>query len=88
MDPSKTPGQIGYEAYARHTGGVTFDGREMPTWEALRCSGTKVAGAWEAAARAILLDAPRPHACCQTLAITGGDAIQVNGHHRDCQRTG
>ena len=49
----KSLGQIGYEAYAEHTGGKTFDGRDMPTWEQVQASGTKVAGAWEAAAKAI-----------------------------------
>lgn len=29
----KTLGQIGYEAYGNSTGGKTFDGRDMPTWE-------------------------------------------------------
>ena len=29
----KTLGQIGYEAYGSSTGGKTFDGRDMPTWE-------------------------------------------------------
>lgn len=28
-------GQVGYEAYAQSTGGKTFDGRDMPTWEQL-----------------------------------------------------
>lgn len=53
MEP-KSKGQIGYEAYAAFTGGKTFDGRDMPTWEQVQASGTKVAGAWEAAAAAIL----------------------------------
>ena len=53
----KTPGQIGYEAYSRFTGGKTWDGKPMPTWEEV-CArdaerGTKVSGAWEAAAIAI-----------------------------------
>jgi len=65
----KTRGQIGYEAYAAHTGGKTFDGREMPTWEQVVASGTKVAGAWEAAADAIATQAHRaaagvPHTIC------------------------
>lgn len=50
----KTIGQIGYEAYAVSTGGKTFDGRDMPTWEQVVASGTKVAKAWEDAAAAIL----------------------------------
>lgn len=51
--PSKTPGQIGYEAYALHTDGKTFDGRNMPPWSEV-CK-THVGGAWEAAAAAILV---------------------------------
>lgn len=50
----RSAGQVGYEAYAAHTGGKTFDGRPMPTWDEVKASGTKVAGAWEAAAAAIL----------------------------------
>ena len=50
---SKTLGQIGYEAYAKSTGGKTFDGRDMPTWEQVKASGTKVAQAWEDAAEAM-----------------------------------
>jgi hypothetical protein len=50
----RSPGQVGYEAYAAHTDGKTFDGRPMPTWDEVVRSGTKVAGAWEAAASAIL----------------------------------
>lgn len=53
---TKTKGQIGYEAYAVATGGKTWDGKPMPTWEAVAASGTKVAGAWEAAAQAVLED--------------------------------
>lgn len=56
---SKTLGQIGYEAYARHTGGKTFDGRLMPTWEQVVAGGTAVAGAWEAAAQAIADAGPK-----------------------------
>lgn len=43
-------GQRGYEAYAAFTGGKTFDGREMPTWDQLP---DRIKGAWEAAADAI-----------------------------------
>lgn len=45
-----TRGQVGYEAYAAHTGGKTFDGRDMPTWEAVA---DRTKAAWEAAASAI-----------------------------------
>lgn len=43
-------GKLGYEAYARQTGGKTFDGRTMPVWDALP---EGVRGAWRAAAQAI-----------------------------------
>lgn len=48
MSDVKSLGQIGYEAYAQSTGGKTYDGRDMPTWEQVEASGTKVAGAWQA----------------------------------------
>lgn len=53
----KTLGQIGYEAYAQSTGGKTFDGREMPTWQEIKDregETPKVTKAWEAAAHAII----------------------------------
>ena len=53
---AKTMGQIGYEAYAESTGGKTFDGRDMPTWEQIRereGDVPKVTRAWEAAAAKI-----------------------------------
>jgi hypothetical protein len=28
-------GRVGYEAYAKHTGGKTYDGRDMPKWQEL-----------------------------------------------------
>jgi hypothetical protein len=52
----KTLGQIGYEAYAQSTGGKTFDGREMPTWQEIKDregETPKVTTAWEAAAGAV-----------------------------------
>ncbi len=53
-------GRIGYEAYAKCTGGKTFDDRDMPTWDALP---QRIRDAWEAAARAIRrdLEPPRPN---------------------------
>ena len=45
--------QIGYEAYAQNTGGKTFDGREMPTWNQLP---QRTIDAWVAAAEAIAKD--------------------------------
>jgi hypothetical protein len=44
-------GKIGYEAYAKFTGGKTFDGRDMPEWGDLT---DRIQDAWRAAARAIL----------------------------------
>lgn len=43
-------GQLGYEAYARFTGGKTFDGRDMPSWAQLP---ETIRDAWRAAADAI-----------------------------------
>lgn len=39
-------GREGYEAYATSTGGKTFDGRDMPAWDALPM---KIREAWSAA---------------------------------------
>lgn len=54
MLSDKTRGQIGYEAYAKSTGGKTFDGRDMPTWKEIEEKSPKIAQAWEDAAKAIL----------------------------------
>lgn len=43
-------GRVGYEAYAQSTGGKTFDGRDMPTWDALP---ERIQKAWNDAASAI-----------------------------------
>jgi hypothetical protein len=48
--PDETHGQIGYLAYARSTGGKTYDGRDMPTWDALPFN---IRMAWCDAANAI-----------------------------------
>lgn len=53
VDLAKT----GYEAYAAHTGGKTFDGREMPAWPALPM---RTVDAWCAASLAII-----EHAACR-----------------------
>jgi hypothetical protein len=29
----KSLGQIAYEAYAEHVGGLTYDGKPMPAWD-------------------------------------------------------
>lgn len=44
-------GQIGYEAYAKKTGGKTYDGRDMPQFFDLP---QNIRDAWEAAANAIV----------------------------------
>jgi hypothetical protein len=41
----------GYDAYAKSTGGKTFDGRDMPAWDALP---ERIQEAWVAAALAIV----------------------------------
>lgn len=53
MQPSKSLGQVGYEAYADAgtPPGVTFDGRAMPTWSEV---GDVTRGRWEAAASKIV----------------------------------
>lgn len=43
----KSYGQTAYEAYAKSTGGLTFDGRQMPEWDDLW---QNIQNAWEAAA--------------------------------------
>lgn len=48
-----TNGQRAYEAYREHTGGKTYDGRDMPTWAELVEKSPKIAGAWEAAGAAV-----------------------------------
>lgn len=45
-------GQIGYEAYAKFTGGKTFDGRDMPLWKDIT---PKIQDAWCEASVAILM---------------------------------
>lgn len=45
-----TMGQLAFEAYNASKGGVTFDGRPIPKWEAL---GEDVRTAWSAAATAV-----------------------------------
>ncbi|HEU4408344.1 MAG TPA: hypothetical protein VFS43_23980 [Polyangiaceae bacterium] len=42
--------KIGYEAYGRHVGWKTFDGRDMPRWDELP---DPTRDAWKAAAEAI-----------------------------------
>ena len=50
-----TGGQIAFEAYNKSTGGKTFDGREIPTWDEVKESKPHVCTAWEDAAMAVLI---------------------------------
>lgn len=43
--------RLGYEAYAKSTGGKTYDGRDMPAWDDLP---DRIKCAWYAAWRAIV----------------------------------
>ncbi len=54
MQIGKTYGQIGYERYARSTGGKTWDGKPMPTWDQILERTPHVARAWEDAAHEII----------------------------------
>ena len=48
---SRTLGEIGYEAYRSHTGGISIiSGQPIPEWSALRA---EIREAWEAGAGAV-----------------------------------
>jgi len=47
---SKLPAQRAYEAYGGFTGFKTFDGRQMPNWDAIS---TRIQGAWGSAAERV-----------------------------------
>ena len=50
----RTPGQIGYEAYRNHTGGISLaSGRPIPEWDKLTGA---IREAWEAAGAAIIAE--------------------------------
>ena len=51
--------KIGYEAYRAASGGTTFDGRPMPTWEELEQlpHGARTRRLWADAAEAIVAKA-------------------------------
>ena len=49
----RTRGVVAYDAYARHTGGKTYDGRDMPAWRDLT---DLIREAWEAAAWAVHME--------------------------------
>lgn len=46
----KETAHVAYDAYADHTGGKTFDGRDMPKWHELP---DRIKDAWRAACRAV-----------------------------------
>lgn len=45
--------RIGYDGYYASTGGKTFDGRDMPTFDEIAARSPTVVRAWEANAAAI-----------------------------------
>ncbi|GAA4002047.1 hypothetical protein GCM10022631_10830 [Deinococcus rubellus] len=51
LAPFRPFAKEGYEAYAKQTGGKTFDGRDMPTWEQLP---ENIKDAWSAGAEYVL----------------------------------
>lgn len=57
-DSMRRFGRAGYEAYARFTGGKTFDGRPMPTWDDLT---ERIKDAWASAASGIIVEQSRDH---------------------------
>lgn len=49
--PGQTFGQIGYEAYRNHTGGISLaSGQSIPEWDSLR---QDIRDAWDASGAAI-----------------------------------
>lgn len=51
MEPDKTLGQIAFEAYVLDIGGLTYDGKPIPSWDNLT---DRVRKAWEMAAIAVM----------------------------------
>ena len=49
-----TLGRIAYEAYNEAKGGLTYDGKPIPSWDSLpeKPGGREVMAAWESAAKA------------------------------------
>jgi hypothetical protein len=56
-------GRLAYAAYAVSTGGKTWDGRTMPSWDGL---GDAIRAAWDRAADAVVQDfcGTAPHGRC------------------------
>lgn len=53
----KTMGQVAFEAYQVSKGGLTFDGRAIPAWDALTGeTGAAVKLGWEEAAKAVVYE--------------------------------
>jgi hypothetical protein len=46
----KSYGQLAYEVYVEHCGGVSIHGEALPSWEGLR---PEIKGHWDAAAQAV-----------------------------------
>ncbi|XXX73896.1 hypothetical protein WMF30_40245 [Sorangium sp. So ce134] len=81
--------KIGYEAYRAASGGTTFDGRAMPTWEELEQlpHGERTRRLWGEAARAIAKYEPTPEQALHdpllaALARMGATAADVIDHMR------
>lgn len=77
----KSLGQVAYEAYGESTGWKTYNGNEMPRWEAL---GEPIQQAWEAAAEAARSTAAPVHS-----KILTGEEIRhrFQFHPADAQNT-
>lgn len=45
--------KIAFDAYNKSTGGKTWDGRDIPTWEEIKAEKPSVTNAWIAAAKAV-----------------------------------
>ena len=52
MIPTKTYGQVAYEAYVKHCGGKSIRGEELPTWDDQQRT---IQDHWHAAAEAVRL---------------------------------
>lgn len=52
--PKDGLGKVAYEAYSEATGGKSFSGDELPSWDERYESHPQIAEAWEAAAQAVL----------------------------------
>lgn len=80
MTQHQTPAQLAYDAYGKATGGLTHDGRPMPTWDQL---GDRIQHAWAAAALALGMErtVPKPAYGKAWDELTGyvNEAIQDGG---------